>query len=167
VQLTTTQFLCLTRLDLFPCLAAVEQRAKDLDDALNWMRNKGKDDDANYPTGDFHKVDNLLPKKRGQPPEDRGREIEGALAWMRNNSSRHAEWEMERDTLLKVIQKDCNASFQRLRSSSSSSSSNNSNRSRPSTNHQPIADSANNIIVNIYRITTSKSVFVWLELGKS
>jgi hypothetical protein len=58
-------------------------------------------------------VGNLLPKKCGQSPEDRDCEIEGALAWMRNNSNRRAEWEMEQDTLLTVIQNDCNASFER------------------------------------------------------
>jgi hypothetical protein len=36
------------------------------------------------PTGEFTRVDQLLPKK-GQKPEDRAREIEGALDWMRNN----------------------------------------------------------------------------------
>jgi hypothetical protein len=35
-------------------------------------------------------------------------------------ANRRAEWEMERDTLLTVIQKDCHASFERHRSSTSS-----------------------------------------------
>jgi hypothetical protein len=52
---------------------------------LNWLRNKGKDDGTNDPTGEFRKVDSVLPKKRGQTPEDRAREVEGALDWMRNN----------------------------------------------------------------------------------
>ena len=62
-----------------------EQRAKDLEDALNWMRNKGTDDESNDPTGQFRKIDSMLPKRPGQTPEERAREIEGALDWMRNN----------------------------------------------------------------------------------
>jgi hypothetical protein len=62
-----------------------EQRAQDLGDALNWLRNKGKDDDANDATGEFRNFDSMLPRKRGQSPADRAREIEGALDWMRSN----------------------------------------------------------------------------------
>ena len=49
-----------------------------------WLRN-GKDVDGDR-TGDFKKVDQLLPQKRGEKPEDRARDIEGALDWMRNNN---------------------------------------------------------------------------------
>jgi len=63
-----------------------EQRAKDLDNALNWLRNKGKDDEKNDPTGELRKLDKLLPNKPGQSPKDRARDIEGALDWMRNNN---------------------------------------------------------------------------------
>ena len=62
-----------------------EERAKDLEDILNWMRNKGKDDDVNDPTGNFRKFDLMLPNKRDQTPEERAREIKGSLDWMRNN----------------------------------------------------------------------------------
>ena len=61
-----------------------EQRKKDLDDTLNWLRNKGKDDDITDPTGEFRKLDSMLPHRRGQTPEDRARELEGALDWLRN-----------------------------------------------------------------------------------
>ena len=54
-----------------------EQRLKDLDCSLNWIR-KGKNKKYD-PTGDFRKLDKLLPKKRSQTPEERGREIEGKL----------------------------------------------------------------------------------------
>jgi hypothetical protein len=62
-----------------------EQRAKDLENTLNLLRNKGKDDDGNDPTGEFRMLDSMLPKKRGQTPVDRARDIEGVLDWMRNN----------------------------------------------------------------------------------
>jgi broad-specificity NMP kinase len=61
-----------------------EERAKDVDNALNWLRNKGKNDDGNDPTGEFRRLDSILPKKKGQTPEDRARDIEGAMDWMRN-----------------------------------------------------------------------------------
>ena len=59
-----------------------EDREKDIDAILTWMRSKK--DDSNDPTGAFKKIDQLLPKKRGQSPEDRARDIEAALDWMRN-----------------------------------------------------------------------------------
>jgi hypothetical protein len=62
-----------------------EQRAKDLENTLNWLRNKGKDDEVFDPTGEFRKLDSMLPKKNGQTPADRARDIKGALDWMRNN----------------------------------------------------------------------------------
>jgi hypothetical protein len=45
-----------------------EQMAQHLEDALNWMRNKGDNDEANDPTGYFRTLDSLLPKKRRQSP---------------------------------------------------------------------------------------------------
>jgi hypothetical protein len=33
---------------------------------LDWLRNKGKDDDKTDPTGEFRKLDQLMPQKRGQ-----------------------------------------------------------------------------------------------------
>ena len=48
------------------------------------MTPRSKKDDSNDPTGEFKKVDQLLPKKRGQTPEDRARDVEAVLDWMRN-----------------------------------------------------------------------------------
>ena len=51
---------------------------------MTWLRNDK--DDSEGPTGQFKKIDQMLPKpKRGQKPEDRAREIEGILDWMRRN----------------------------------------------------------------------------------
>ena len=49
---------------------------------LNWLR-KGKGSKVDT-TGDFAKVEQLLPKKKGQKPEDRAKDIESVLDWMRN-----------------------------------------------------------------------------------
>ena len=52
---------------------------------LTWIRSKKVD--SNDPTGgDFKKIDQLIPMKRGQEPEDRARDIEAALDWMRSNT---------------------------------------------------------------------------------
>jgi hypothetical protein len=56
-----------------------EERAQDLEDTLNWLRNKRKDGDRTDPSGEFRKLDSMLPKKRKHTPEERAREIEGAL----------------------------------------------------------------------------------------
>lgn len=60
-----------------------EQRKKDADAALNWLRNKGVNDDGLDPTGDFRRLDGVLPKKRGQSIDDRAQAIEAALDWCR------------------------------------------------------------------------------------
>lgn len=58
-----------------------ERREKDLHNALNWIRHKM---DSMYdPTGEFKRLDSLLPRKRDQSLEDRARELEGTLDWMR------------------------------------------------------------------------------------
>jgi hypothetical protein len=66
----------------------IVDRQKDLDRTLIWMRNKDKpyNDDTNDTTGKLQKIDALLPKKPGQPLEDRGAEdIEHVLEdWLRN-----------------------------------------------------------------------------------
>ena len=59
-----------------------EQRVKDVDDVMNWMRN-GKPEKED-PTGDFERIDQLLPQRKNHTPEDRTRDIEGALDWCRN-----------------------------------------------------------------------------------
>jgi hypothetical protein len=54
---------------------------------LDWLRNKGKDDDKTDPTGEFRKLDQLMPQKRDQTPESRSRDIEGALDWMNSEGT--------------------------------------------------------------------------------
>ena len=66
-----------------------EQRMKDAEDALNWLRNKGTGDDLLDPTGDFRRLDNALPKKSGQSLDDRAKSIESALDWCRTNGVAH------------------------------------------------------------------------------
>jgi hypothetical protein len=64
-----------------------EERLEDLNNALTWIR-KGKGKSKKYdPTGEFRKLDKLLPRKRGQTPEERAREIEGALDFLRSNDA--------------------------------------------------------------------------------
>ena len=46
------------------------------------LRNKGKDDKTTDPTGDFRRLDALLPKKLGESLEARAREVEGSLDWI-------------------------------------------------------------------------------------
>jgi hypothetical protein len=49
-------------------LRSPEQRAQDLGDAMNWLRdNKGKDDDANDATGEFRKLDSMLSAQEAWP----------------------------------------------------------------------------------------------------
>jgi hypothetical protein len=64
-----------------------EQRAKDLSDALNWLRTKGEEGNDFDSTGDFSKLDSILPHKRNQTPEERAKDIEAALDWIRGNQS--------------------------------------------------------------------------------
>jgi len=64
-----------------------EQRMKDLHDAMNWVRNEGRDDEATDPTSDFRTLNAVLPLKKGQSPDDRAREIEMALDWVRTSGS--------------------------------------------------------------------------------
>jgi hypothetical protein len=62
-----------------------EDRVMDLEDVMTWMRNgKNPDDD---PTGEFKKLDQMLPMKKKQPKEQRGRDIEAALDWVRSKSA--------------------------------------------------------------------------------
>ncbi|MGK3734880.1 MAG: hypothetical protein ACI90V_001719, partial [Bacillariaceae sp.] len=64
-----------------------EQRSKDLSDTSNWLRNKGKDDIAFDPSGEFRRLDSLLPRKQGQVTDDRAREIEASLDWIRQKDA--------------------------------------------------------------------------------
>jgi len=65
-----------------------KQRSKDLEKILQWMRKgkgKGQKKEDKYdPTGEYRKLDSMLPKKKGETPEDRALEIEGALDWLRS-----------------------------------------------------------------------------------
>ena len=59
--------------------------AADIDSALTWLRT-GKSPDLEL-DGEFKKIDQMLPRRKKQSPEDRAREIEGCLDWMRNNGT--------------------------------------------------------------------------------
>ena len=59
-----------------------EERNKDVDDILDWIRSKKEP--SKDPTGEFKKVNQLLPRKWFAKPEDRARDIEGVLDWLRN-----------------------------------------------------------------------------------
>jgi len=66
-----------------------QDRKKETDSVLSWLRNP--QDQKLDPTEEFTRVDQMLPKKKGQKPEDRAREIEGALDWMRNKDVKPSE----------------------------------------------------------------------------
>ena len=53
-----------------------EDREKDIDDIVRWLRN-GKDD-SDDPTVEFEKIDQMVSSKPGQNPKDRARDIESA-----------------------------------------------------------------------------------------
>ena len=59
------------------CSRTPDDRIRDMKDVLQWIRNGRKpSDDA---TGNFRKVDQVLPRRIGQAPETRARDIETAL----------------------------------------------------------------------------------------
>jgi hypothetical protein len=60
-----------------------EERAKDREDALNWLHKKGAGGDD--PDGIFMKLDTTLPRKAGQTYADRAGEI--ALNWLHNKGT--------------------------------------------------------------------------------
>ena len=60
-----------------------EDRDKDIDSIVRWFRyDKDKSDD---PTGEFEKIDQVVPRNPGDKPKGRSRDIESALDWMHNN----------------------------------------------------------------------------------
>jgi hypothetical protein len=63
-----------------------EQRADVLGNVFNWLRNKGVADSINNPTGEFGRLDAMLPTKKSQSPEDSARENQGVSPLMRNFS---------------------------------------------------------------------------------
>jgi len=68
------------------CVTSPEDRQEELRNIMSWIRNKGKGMKNKYdPSGNFRKLDKLLPRKRRQKPEDRAREIERVMDWMRNS----------------------------------------------------------------------------------
>ena len=58
-----------------------EQAAKELDDVLTWLRNDK--DEVDDPQGDFKRVDQMLPRKKGQTLLERAHDIDNALIWIR------------------------------------------------------------------------------------
>ena len=58
-----------------------EDRQRDINDILQWIRNGQRDSDD--PTGEFAKIQNLLPSK-GNAPEEQAEEIESYLDYFRN-----------------------------------------------------------------------------------
>lgn len=67
-----------------------KQRLRDLKKVVQWMRKgkgKGREREDKYdPSGEYRKLDSMLPKskKKGATPDDRAHEIEGALDWLRS-----------------------------------------------------------------------------------
>jgi hypothetical protein len=73
------------KLEPFLCLQELQkQRVKDLGEALNWVRSSNGDPPLD-PSGEFSKIDSMLPKKKGISQESHARLIEGFLDWMRNS----------------------------------------------------------------------------------
>jgi len=63
-----------------------EERQSELNDVLTWLRNKKPD--SMDPSGQFKKIDQMLPRKKNQRTKDRANDIESALDWCRNNGVR-------------------------------------------------------------------------------
>merc|ERR1712025_708545 len=51
----------------------------------DWIR-RGKPSKPEGPTGEFERIDQMLPPKKNQSPDDRAKDIEGVLNWMRTNN---------------------------------------------------------------------------------
>merc|ERR1711933_25676 len=62
-----------------------KERQSDVDDITDWIRS-GKPSEPDSSTGEFERIDQMLPQKKNQKPEDRAKDIEGVLNWMRNNN---------------------------------------------------------------------------------
>ena len=67
-----------------------EDREKDVDSIVNWLR-QGKPNDLDTPNDEFAKIDQMLPKKKGQTPKDRAKEIESCLDWCRSHGVKPTE----------------------------------------------------------------------------
>jgi hypothetical protein len=74
----------LVGLDNLKTVVRVSGRAKELEDALNWVRGSKEKDDAKYdPEGVFRKTGSTLPRRPGQFDANRAKDIENALNWTR------------------------------------------------------------------------------------
>merc|ERR1712196_385485 len=62
-----------------------KDRQKDVDDITDWIR-KGRPSDDDSPTDEFAAIDQMLPPKKNQSPDNRARYVEGVLNWMRSNN---------------------------------------------------------------------------------
>lgn len=85
-----------------------EQRTNDLENVLtvNWIRS-GKPTELDTPTGVFSKIDQMLPHKQNQSPENRGKDIEGALDFYRNTTIVFHLCKMTALTFLRLNQSQC------------------------------------------------------------
>jgi hypothetical protein len=72
-------------------LRSPEDRQRDCGKALTWLR-AGKRADIDTPDGQLSKLDQMLPTKRFQSPEERAKEIESAMDWCRNQCSAFRRW---------------------------------------------------------------------------
>jgi hypothetical protein len=59
-----------------------EEPKADVGDVMTWLHSAVSDSED--PTGEFKKIDQMLPKKKGESPQDRDRDIESGLDWCRN-----------------------------------------------------------------------------------
>jgi hypothetical protein len=75
VPVETEPAIDFTKLGSVPiCVRSPEDRQGELQEVMNWSRNKGKGKKSKYdPHGNFRKLDKLLPKKRGQTSDDRAK----------------------------------------------------------------------------------------------
>jgi hypothetical protein len=76
------RFASLIKLVPFQCLVTVLKSVKRTYNVMTWMHSNKPD--SLDPTGDFKKIDQLMPLRQGQTPEDQVRDIVGAMDWTRN-----------------------------------------------------------------------------------
>merc|ERR1712183_176251 len=62
-----------------------ENRQKDLDDITEWIR-QGRPSNMDSPINEFKTIDQMLPTKKNQSPDDRAKDVESVLNWMRTNN---------------------------------------------------------------------------------
>ena len=59
-----------------------QERQRDLENVLNWIR-QGRPVSED-PTGEFTKIEMMLPHVKGEKPRERAQKIEKAIDWVRN-----------------------------------------------------------------------------------